>query len=120
MPPSPSSPRMPRSRRGTWASAAERSVRRERAGLGVGRLVRAGRLVTVSPMGTIADGAVAIDGDSIAAVGEWRELSAHYPNADVLDAGDLVVTPGLVDCHTHNLEFGAGTKWDLGQGAQFA
>jgi imidazolonepropionase-like amidohydrolase len=88
--------------------------------LRVEKLVRAGRLVTVSPVGTLDDGAIAIGDGLIATVGRWRELRAQYPDVDVVDARELVVAPGLVDCHTHNLEFGAGTKWDLGQSAQLA
>jgi imidazolonepropionase-like amidohydrolase len=88
--------------------------------LAVERLVRAGRLVTVSPLGTIEDGAVAIDRGTIVDVGPWAALGAAHREAEVLDAAGLVVSPGLVDCHTHNLEFGAGTKWEVGQVAQLA
>jgi imidazolonepropionase-like amidohydrolase len=84
------------------------------------RLVRAGRLVTVGPAGVIDDGGLAIDGPSITAVGGWAEVRRRYPDADVIDASSLVVAPGLVDSHTHNLEYGAGTMWDLGERGQLA
>lgn len=83
-------------------------------------LVRAGRLLTVGPLGTITDGAVAVSGRNIAAVGPWSVLRDQFPQARVLDAGGLTVTPGLVDCHTHNIEFGPGTMWGIGQRGQFA
>jgi imidazolonepropionase-like amidohydrolase len=84
------------------------------------RLVRAGRLVTAGPAGLIDDGAVAIEGWSIAAVGPWQAVSRQYPDAEVIDASALVVAPGLVDSHTHNLEYGAGTMWGLGERGQLA
>lgn len=86
----------------------------------VDKLIRAGRLVTVSSLGEIDDGAVAIAGSSIVAVGPWSQVHADYPAVEVLDAGGLVVTPGLVDSHTHNLEYGAGTMWGLGERGQLA
>ena len=49
----------------------------------------------------IADGAVAWEGDSIRWVGPRRELPREYQGADIIDAGGVLVVPGLVDCHTH-------------------
>src|SRR5881398_786797 len=43
-------------------------------------------------------GAVAIAGDSIAAVGPGAET---YAAADTIDCGGRVVMPGLVNAHTH-------------------
>jgi cytosine/adenosine deaminase-related metal-dependent hydrolase len=51
----------------------------------------------------IADGAVAIAGDRIAAVGPREELQARYADARVRQWRG-VLTPGLVNAHTH-LEF---------------
>jgi imidazolonepropionase len=53
----------------------------------------------------IADAALVWAGTDIAWVGPRRELPAKYRRADRLDAGGGLVTPGLVDCHTH-LAFG--------------
>lgn len=47
------------------------------------------------------DGAVAITGDSIVAVGHEAELRAEYAPAAVHDAGGKVLMPGLVNAHTH-------------------
>src|SRR5438132_1119091 len=49
-------------------------------------------------LGIIDDGAVAIDGDMIA----WVGPSDQRPRgARELDVRGALVTPGLVDCHTH-------------------
>lgn len=46
-------------------------------------------------------GAVAIDGDSITAVGDEAELTAANPGAEYVDAHGGIIMPGLVNCHTH-------------------
>lgn len=47
------------------------------------------------------DGAVAIEGQKILAVGPRDELEKTYPTAERLDARGGVVMPGLINCHTH-------------------
>jgi cytosine/adenosine deaminase-related metal-dependent hydrolase len=64
-------------------------------------LVRAGHVLTLGPAGDLADGAVAVAGDRIAAVGPYRELRARYPGAPVVGDAYGVLTPGLVNAHTH-------------------
>lgn len=49
----------------------------------------------------IPDGALAVDGDSIVAVGERAEVTAGFDAAETLDCGGKVVIPGLVNAHTH-------------------
>ena len=52
----------------------------------------------VAPLGIIEDGAVACDGDRIAYVGRTRSA----PGGDQqIDAHGALLTPGLVDPHTH-------------------
>ncbi|TWI35942.1 imidazolonepropionase [Paracoccus sulfuroxidans] len=51
--------------------------------------------------GLIEDAAVVIDGDRIVWVGETKSLPADYASAPATDLGGRLVTPGLVDCHTH-------------------
>ena len=51
--------------------------------------------------GLIEDAAVVIDGDRIVWVGETKSLPADYASAPVTDLEGRLVTPGLVDCHTH-------------------
>ncbi len=45
--------------------------------------------------------AVAVDGEKIAGVALRDELERQYPDAEIIDCGGRVVTPGLVDSHTH-------------------
>lgn len=49
----------------------------------------------------IEDGAVAIEGDTIVAVGPWRELSQAYPDAQVRGSAHDIVSPGFVNTHGH-------------------
>ncbi|HEU4880329.1 MAG TPA: imidazolonepropionase, partial [Gemmatimonadaceae bacterium] len=44
---------------------------------------------------------VAVDGDTIAAIGSYDDLSSDYPHAERIDCGGRVLSPGLVDSHTH-------------------
>jgi imidazolonepropionase len=45
--------------------------------------------------------AVAAIGERIAAVGTRTELVQRFPGAELIDAGGRLLTPGLIDCHTH-------------------
>jgi 5-methylthioadenosine/S-adenosylhomocysteine deaminase len=47
------------------------------------------------------DGALAVAGDSIVAVGPTVDLLAEYQAAETLDCGGKVLMPGLVNAHTH-------------------
>jgi len=49
----------------------------------------------------IPDGAVLIQGETIAAVGPTADLQAAYPHELALSAAERVVMPGFVDPHTH-------------------
>ena len=65
-------------------------------------LVTNGRLITRdAAQPYFEDGAVAIDGTAIAAVGEAAALKARYPDAEVVDAKGGVIMPGLINAHTH-------------------
>ena len=57
-----------------------------------------------SGVGAVEDGAVAILGDTIVAVGPTEEISAQYDAAEVIDATRFAVLPGLVDGHVHSPE----------------
>src|ERR1041385_7211479 len=49
----------------------------------------------------ITDGAIAIKGQRIAALGKTDELLAQYHDETVIDARDKVIIPGLIDTHVH-------------------
>ncbi len=59
------------------------------------------------PLGRIAGGSVAVQGERIVAVGSTADVAARVDGstAKVIDASGRVVAPGFVDCHTH-LVFG--------------
>jgi imidazolonepropionase len=60
---------------------------------------RAKRVATCDPSrGTLEDAVVVLDGGLIAYVGP---AAGAPPGAALVDMGDRVVTPGLVDAHTH-------------------
>ena len=76
-------------------------------------ILRAGQLVTMAgpprarrgreqaELGIIQDGAVAVRGGRIVEVGSTRSLRRSWKAREILDARGAVVTPGLIDPHTH-------------------
>jgi len=69
------------------------------------RLLSSARLATFTengePYGLIEDGAVAIADESIAWTGSAADLPAEFAAWPKQDLGGRLVTPGLIDCHTH-------------------
>ncbi|MFA6720238.1 MAG: imidazolonepropionase [Candidatus Cloacimonadaceae bacterium] len=51
--------------------------------------------------GIITDGALAVKGGRILAVGTTAEILAGYSAAETVSAAGQLVLPGFVDCHTH-------------------
>ena len=49
----------------------------------------------------IANGAVAVEGDLIVAVGPVREITEQFPNAENENFGAAAILPGFVNCHSH-------------------
>jgi 5-methylthioadenosine/S-adenosylhomocysteine deaminase len=75
---------------------------RGQAGAPVDLVVSGGIVVTMDDDGrVIADGAVAIAGDRIVAVGPRAAIDQAYAPAERLDARGHIVLPGLVNTHTH-------------------
>src|ERR1700726_3818349 len=49
----------------------------------------------------IEDGAVAVNGDTIVAVGSRANIEARYAAAQTINAGGKLVLPGFINGHTH-------------------
>ena len=65
-------------------------------------LLRGGTVVTMNEkFDVFEDGAVAIRGDSIVAVGPTAEIARAYRAEEEIDCTDTVIMPGLVNAHTH-------------------
>ena len=67
------------------------------------RLIISGGIVVTLDASSrvIPDGAIAVDGDRIVAVGTTDEISGLFTAAERIDARGQVVMPGLVNTHTH-------------------
>jgi 5-methylthioadenosine/S-adenosylhomocysteine deaminase len=69
---------------------------------GLELLITGGDIITMdADRRIILDGAIAVSGGTIVAVGTSSELIAAHPNAPRLDASGCVVTPGFVNTHQH-------------------
>lgn len=80
-------------------------------GSAAGEVLTAMRLATLvagaTPYGLVEDGAVAIGADGrIAWCGSAAELPAQFASWPSRSLGGRLVTPGLVDCHTHIIHGG--------------
>jgi 5-methylthioadenosine/S-adenosylhomocysteine deaminase len=65
-------------------------------------IIRGGTVVTMDRASrVIENGAVAIRGQRIVAVGGSREVTAKYRAARTIDAAGKIVMPGLINAHTH-------------------
>ncbi|MEL6563889.1 MAG: imidazolonepropionase [Pseudomonadota bacterium] len=70
----------------------------------------------------IEDGAVALDGDCIAWVGRAADVPAGHRADEVQDLAGRLITPALIDCHTH-IVFGGNRASEFEQrlnGASYA
>jgi imidazolonepropionase len=68
------------------------------------RLWRGARLATMSPaagIGIIEQGAIAASDGRIGFIGRESDLPADMEAIDEVDLQGRLVTPGLIDCHTH-------------------
>ncbi|MBR9864942.1 MAG: imidazolonepropionase [Rhodobacteraceae bacterium] len=56
---------------------------------------------TAAPYGMIEDAAIAIEKGKIAWIGTSDKIPLKYQYLDATPLGGKLVTPGLIDCHTH-------------------
>src|SRR5690349_8461625 len=69
---------------------------------GVDVIVSGGTVVTMNPTrAIIEDGAVAISGDTIVAVGPRAEITSAYAGRQTIEAAGKLIVPGWVNGHTH-------------------
>jgi 5-methylthioadenosine/S-adenosylhomocysteine deaminase len=75
-------------------------------------IIRGGHLLTMAggQVGFVEDGAIAIDGRTIVAVGPRAEIEAQTTSRRLIDATRNLVMPGLVDAHMHSAAT-AGRGW---------
>ena len=74
------------------------------------RVWRNARLATLKEslpdLGTIENGAIAVQDGRIAFAGPEAELPAEFSAAETIDCEGRWITPGLIDCHTHLVHAG--------------
>src|ERR1700722_8389578 len=64
--------------------------------------VKGGTVVTMdAEFRVIEDGAVAIEGDSIVAVGKRSDLESKFAKIKTIDAGGTLILPGMINGHAH-------------------
>jgi cytosine/adenosine deaminase-related metal-dependent hydrolase len=59
------------------------------------------RVVLPMSQPAIANGAVAVSGPRLRAMGRWDSVRKQFPRAKVQDLGDVVLLPGLINAHCH-------------------
>lgn len=67
----------------------------------VTRIVRAGVVVPAHDQQPIHDGAVAVAGNTIAAVGTYADLARRHPGVETIGGPDDLLIPGLINGHGH-------------------
>jgi aminodeoxyfutalosine deaminase len=63
-------------------------------------LLRA-RVVLPISAPSIEDGAVLVSGERIEGVGRWSDLRSAHGSSPVVDLGDAILLPGLINAHCH-------------------
>mgnify|MGYP000365220025 CR=1 FL=1 len=80
-------------------------------------VIKHGTVVTMDPeRRIITDGAVAIDGGRVVAVGKTGEVARAHQATLTIDATDRLVIPGLIDGHNHPFQYlskGIGDDVDI-------
>lgn len=64
----------------------------------------------VGELGVISDAAIAVLDGVVIELGSSSDLERQHKGAEILDVGGAVVTPGLVDAHTHMVYGGNRAK----------
>ena len=85
-------------------------------------IVKAKKIITVSKDKTIVNGAMVVKDDKIIDIGKAEDIILKYKELEIEDFGEYTISPSLIDCHTHLLEYAPSTvypvtaeTYDLGQ-----
>lgn len=71
----------------------------------VDKIISGGTVITSNENEDVIEaGAIAIQGTEIVAIGSVEEIATGYNAAEILDATDHVVMPGLIDTHFHTAQ----------------
>ncbi|QED47778.1 amidohydrolase family protein [Cytobacillus dafuensis] len=76
-------------------------------------MIQGKKIVTVSKLGSIENGAMIIEKGKISEIGDRKILRKRYPSIPLIDCSDSVITPSLIDCHTHLLEFAPSSLYPV-------
>src|SRR5215469_17874297 len=63
-------------------------------------IIRARAVVTMDGA-PVKNGAVAVSGDRIVAVGKFPDIATQYSAQETIDLGEQVLLPGLINAHCH-------------------
>jgi guanine deaminase len=77
------------------------------------KILHGGRVLRHA-MAALEDADILIEGERVAAIEPWGRLA--HQDAEIIDAQNRLVIPGLVNAHTHghgNLSKGVGDRWTL-------
>ena len=67
----------------------------------------------MSEKGTVEDGVIIINNGEIEDIGTYKELKNKLDNISMYDYGEKVITPSLIDCHCHLLEYAPGSLYPV-------
>ncbi|MEH6944060.1 amidohydrolase family protein, partial [Bacillus sp. JJ722] len=81
-------------------------------------IVRANKIITVSSLGTIENGGLLIHNGKIKDI-LTPDLLEQTHNIETIDLKDYIITPSLIDCHTHLLEFAPSSLYPITQETHF-
>src|SRR5690554_5647553 len=69
-------------------------------------LIKSKKIVSADDnIGTVYNGAMVVENGKIRGIGDYSTLKSKYLDLEELDYNDYIITPSLVDCHTHLLEY---------------
>lgn len=76
-------------------------------------IVKSDKIITVSEMKTLYNGAFVVSDGIIIDIGKYDDIKSKYKSLEIMDFKDLVVTPSLIDCHTHLFEYAPSTVYPV-------